>query len=245
MVAAYALDALSPAELRAFEEHLQECPACQSELRELQEVTHVLPLALEPVEPPSDLFSRIRDQIEIERPALMPIPGGREEPRRRAPWTHLEMIVGLAAVLAIAALGAWNIHLQNEINTNNAALAYQKAVNGAIVSGAHVTQVPSTTVAPNAQAALVQPTQARRPAYMIVQGLPKLQSGHTYEVWLIKGKNAPVPAGTFQYTTDGPQVWQLPKTAHGYAITAVTDEPNPTGNMSPKGPQVLAGPITA
>jgi anti-sigma factor RsiW len=243
LVGAYVLDALSPAETRAFREHLEECSQCRAELQQLQEVVGTLPLAVEPVQPPADLFDRIRDTIEHERPALTPIAGGRPTPRRPVPWSYLEIVVGAAAALLIIALGAWNIHLQGQISKDQAALTYQQAVNKAILSGARVSTIPGTSEAPEAAAALVQPAQ-HRPAYLIVQGLPELATDRVYEVWLVKASSAPVPAGVFRYAGPSPQIWQLPKSARGYPVAAVTEEQGPKGSPAPRGPKVLAGAIS-
>ncbi len=243
LVGAYVLDALSPAETRAFQEHLQSCPECRLEVYQLQEAVGALPLAVDQVEPPADLFDRIRDTIENERPALKPITGGRPTPRRPVPWSYLEIAVAAAAAVLIVALGAWNIHLQSQISTNKAALRYQHAVNQAILNGGRVSKVPGTAVAPGATAALVQPAHPG-PGYLIVQGLPNLKANRVYEVWLVKPSRPPVPAGVFGSPGQGLQIWQLSKSAKGFPITAVTEEPGPHGSQAPHGPKVLAGAVS-
>lgn len=242
LVGAYVLDALSPAETRAFQEHVQSCPECQVEVRQLRDAVGALPLAVEIVEPPADLFDRIRDTIENERPALKPIAGGRPTPRRPVPWSYLEIAVAAAAALFIVALGAWNIHLQSQISNDRAALGYTRAVNQAILNGGRVSNVRGTGIAPGATAALVQPAR-RGTAYLIVQDLPALPSNRVYEVWLVKPSSPPVPAGVFHAGGPNPQIWQLSKSAHGYPITAVTEEQGPSGAAAPHGPRVLAGAI--
>jgi anti-sigma-K factor RskA len=244
LVGAYVLDALSPAETRAFQEHLQQCARCQEELRLLHDAAGALPLAVEQVEPPPDLFARIRDTIENERPALKPIAGGRATPRRPMPWSYLEIGVAAAAALLIVALGIWNIRLQGQISNDHAALTYLQTVNNAIVSGGRVSDIAGTGTARGAEAALVQPAQ-HGPAYLVVQGLPSLPADRVYEVWLIKPSAPPVPAGAFTSQGTGTQVWHLPKSAHGYALTAVTEEQGPHGSTVPRGPKVLAGAIRA
>jgi anti-sigma factor RsiW len=239
---AYVLDALSPAETRAFQEHLQDCPSCRVEVQQLRDVVGTLPLAVEEVEPPADLFSRIRDTIETERPALKPITGGRPTPRRPVPWSYLEIaLAGIAAVF-IVALGVWNIHLQSQISNDQSALAYQSAVYRAIQHGGRVAIVPGTGSATSATAAFVQPSSRRHP-YLIVNGLEPPASGRVYEVWLIKPSAQPVPAGVFNAAGPGPQIWQLPRSATGFTVTAVTEESGPHGSPVPRGPKVLAGAI--
>lgn len=242
LVGAYVLDALSPAETRAFQEHLHSCPECQVEVRQLQEAVGTLPLAVDMIEPPADLFARIRDTIEHERPALKPITGGRPTPRRPVPWSYLELAVAAAAAVLIVALGAWNIHLQSQISKDQTALQYQHAISQAILNGGHVSTIPGTAVAPGATAALVQPPHPG-PSYLIVKGLPDLASNRVYEVWLVKPSKSPVPAGVFSSGSTGVQIWQLSKSARGFPVTAVTEEPGPRGSRVPRGPKVLAGAV--
>jgi anti-sigma-K factor RskA len=240
LVGAYVLDALSPAETRAFQEHLQSCSECQIEVRHLQEAVGALPLAVDLIEPPPDLFDRIRDTIEHERPALQPITGGRPEPRRPVPWSYLEIAVAAAAAVLIVALGVWNIHLQSEISKDQTALQYQHAISQAILNGGHVSTISGTADAPGATAAVVQPAHSG-PGYLIVRGLPDLASNRVYEVWLVKPSTSPVPAGVFSSAGTGVQIWQLSKSARGFPLTAVTEEPGPDGSLAPHGPKVLAG----
>lgn len=242
LVGAYVLDALSPAETRAFQEHLQTCAACRVEMQQLRDVVGALPLAVEEVAPPADLFERIRGTIETERPVLKPIAGGRLTPRRPVPWSYLE--IGLAAVAAVVilALGIWNIRLQGQISNDQSSLAYQKALNTAVRRGDQVSIVPGTGATADASAAFVIPHSGAHP-YLIVQGLPAPSSGHVYEVWLVKSSANPVPAGVFTSAGSGTQIWQLPRSAAGFSVTAVTEEAGPHGSPVPRGPRVLAGAI--
>lgn len=246
LVGAYVLEALTPEERDAFEAHLRDCPACQAEVAELRQVVDVLPLAAEPVEPPSDLRGRILQSISAEPDApspLVPIRGGRPFPRRPVGWRFPEVLVAVAAAVLVIGLGLWNVHLQQEINRDRASLAYQQQIKRAIASGAAVSLVPGTSAAPSASAALVQPKQ-QKPAYLIVQGLPSTPSNRVYEVWLIRSTtSAPRPAGVFTYRGNDPQTVQLPTPATSYHLTAVTLEPGPHGTRAPTGDKYLLGTV--
>src|SRR6202000_2684105 len=69
---AYALGDLPPDERAALAAHLEGCPECQAELRELEGVAALLPLAdparieAPAVRPPADLGARIEAQIAAE-----------------------------------------------------------------------------------------------------------------------------------------------------------------------------------
>src|SRR5687768_769168 len=58
LMGAYALDAVSEAERRVFEEHLEGCPDCVQELAELRETTALL-AGEASVEPPAHLRDRV------------------------------------------------------------------------------------------------------------------------------------------------------------------------------------------
>ena len=101
---AYVLDQLPAGERAALEAHLEGCPECRAELRELEGVAALLPLA-DParieqptVRPPADLGARIEAQIAAEAARE-----GRERRRRRFRlWAG--GAVATAAVAAVLAL---------------------------------------------------------------------------------------------------------------------------------------------
>jgi anti-sigma-K factor RskA len=97
---AYALDALSPEEAELFAKHLEQCPACRDEVRELQEVAARMGAA-QVSAPPSARRARVlaaADQQPQLRPNVMPI--GSARPRRWAP-----RLVGAAAAVVLVAGG--------------------------------------------------------------------------------------------------------------------------------------------
>lgn len=244
-VGAYVLDALSDEERLAFERHLAGCEACRAEVADLQRVVDVLPLACDAVEPSPALRDRLMAAIEAEqdeRAPLVAIPGGRTAPRGRMRWRLPEIVGIAAAAILVIGLGLWNVHLQQQINQDRSALAYQQQVAQAIATGAAVSSIPATNKSPGASAAVVQPRN-RRPAYLIVQGLKPAAARHVYEVWFIRGHAKPVPVTVFSPAGSEPQVVPLPMSASGYTLAAVTVEPGRV--QAPTGPMVLAGPLTA
>jgi anti-sigma-K factor RskA len=103
---AYAIDALSPAEAAEFEKHLDDCPACRDEVRELQGAAARLGAGEASVPPPS-LKARVlaaADQQPQLRPKVADLAARRSlrwVPRAAAALAG----VAAAAVLGIAALG--------------------------------------------------------------------------------------------------------------------------------------------
>ena len=98
---AYALGDLPPDERAAMAAHIEGCPECRAELRELEGVAALLPLAdparIEgpPVRPPADLGARIEAQIAAESAKE-----GRVKRRRRLRFGF----GGAVAVAVVAAL---------------------------------------------------------------------------------------------------------------------------------------------
>lgn len=109
-LAAYALDALDPAEARRLEAHLADCPSCAERLRWLQPAIDVLPVTVAQQDPPAELRERLMAAVRADaagaepaRPAAAPaarrpfrIPGFGELALRPA-------LAGLAVVLLLAA----------------------------------------------------------------------------------------------------------------------------------------------
>jgi hypothetical protein len=104
---AYALGDLPPDERAALAAHLEGCEECRAELRSLEGVAALLPLAdparieQPPVRPPADLGARIEAQIAAESARE-----GREKRRRRFRFGFGGAIAAaaVAAVLAFAIL---------------------------------------------------------------------------------------------------------------------------------------------
>jgi anti-sigma-K factor RskA len=65
-LAAYLLGALDPGEAAALEQHLAGCEECRSELEWLRPAAQLLPEAVERVEPPPVLRSRIMGEVESD-----------------------------------------------------------------------------------------------------------------------------------------------------------------------------------
>ncbi|HJZ36575.1 MAG TPA: zf-HC2 domain-containing protein, partial [Solirubrobacterales bacterium] len=103
----YALGDLPPDERAALAAHIEGCPECRAELRELEGVAALLPLAdparieSPPVRPPADLGARIEAQIAAESAKE-----GRVKRRRRLRFGFggAVAVAAVAAVLAIVVL---------------------------------------------------------------------------------------------------------------------------------------------
>jgi anti-sigma-K factor RskA len=94
LTAAYALDALSPEETAAYEQHLGQCERCREELASLSEATTALAFGAVAPAPPARLRASILDAARAERSNVIPL--------RRRPWVARGAMVAAAAVACVA-----------------------------------------------------------------------------------------------------------------------------------------------
>jgi anti-sigma factor RsiW len=136
LTAAYALDALDPADEAAYEEHLARCTSCQEELAMLSGVASALALAAGPADPADALRGRILDAARAERPNVVPL---------RPRWTGPVAVAAAVAACAVVGLVAWNVVLHNRLDQT------QSALRGVPLHGA----AGSVVLGANGRAALV------------------------------------------------------------------------------------------
>jgi len=257
----YVLGALDDAEMAAVREHLATCPESHAEFEELGGVVPYLLESpdIELVEPPAALGDRImaaaaadlaeRTTAErttpapaAERTAPIPFPSA-DERTARAERTRgrpgpLTWIAAIAAVLAIAVLGAWNVRLQGQVNDleqqATAAEQYRTAV----------TAVLDVAAQPGSQTALLAPQAAGGPrgiasvasdgsVQFAMQDLAPTSGNQVYETWAIPPGSNPVPLGSFTVDASGVASFTSKQgpVAPGMAV-AVSREPQ-TGATAP------------
>ncbi len=249
LAAPFVLGALTPDEERAVREHLATCALSHEELAELGSVVAALAESVEIVEPPASLRDRVmaaaaRDletrrsaaPQSIARPMRPPADVATIRPARPA---RLGWALGLAAVLAIAALGAWNLSLRSDLD---AATAYRQ----------HVEQVLTAAARTGSHSAIL--SSKENPAIgglavvasdgsvqVIMRGLAPTSGARVYEAWLIAGLNAPVPIGSFTVGSDGSGYLAAGGAPAAAGVTvALTLEPGP-GASTPTTPIISAG----
>jgi anti-sigma factor RsiW len=199
--AAYALDALDPAEEREFEQHLRTCEHCREDVASFEAAAAALAFGVESPEPPPALRGRILDQVQAERGVVVPFR------RRRVSFGVVSGLAAAAAVVAIG-LGIWAALLSNDLDDSRAALAVlaDPEARSIDLQGAEGRLV----VAPDGDAALV------------VRNLDPAPEGRTYEAWVIEG-TTPRPAGLFD-GSDRRDLVLLDRKVPADAAVAVTIE---------------------
>ena len=207
LTAAYALDALDPAERARYEPHLATCPACQEELASFWEVAAALAHGAGGPAPAPQLRERIRAQARSERTNVVPF-------RRRF---ALPVASGIAAVAAVAALGLglWSSSLARDLDRTRDERDAQ-AQGLAVLADPSARQVGLS----GGNGRLVVSSNGR--AAMVITGLAAAPTGKIYEVWVIEDGVA-LAAGLFNGTGDRTVV-SLERSVPADAVVAVTLE---------------------
>jgi len=226
LVGAYAVDALDDIERAAFERHLAECPACQSEVAGLLEAAAMIGSAVA-AEPPAGLRDRVLADIAtvrplpppVERPTVSSITGGRTRFRRRA------LVAAAAAVIALGA-GAAVVQPWDD-NTS----PQQLTASEQLLASADDAETFTDEVDGGGEVTVVRSSAANQ-AVLVASGLPEPPEGSVYELWLIHEGDM-VPAGLISGGEHELPLKGDPATALGFGITIEADGGSPTGE--PKG----------
>lgn len=259
----YVLGALEEADLIAVREHLATCPESHAEFDHLGGVVPYLidGTDLELVEPPPALRDRIMAaaaaDLATRQGAAAPAASQPPEPapRERAPIAFpppaerearaaartgaIGWAMRIAAVIAIVALGGWNLLLQNDLN---AARRFDQAV-AAVVDTAAQAGSRAVILAPgeNSQASGLAAVKPDGSVVLAIHDLPATTGSQVYETWVIPPGSAPVAVGGFTVDSKGIATFTTrPADAPPGATIAVTREPK-AGNTAPEGPIVSAG----
>lgn len=218
-MAAYAIGGLEPAEEERVFAHIETCDRCRSELARLAPAVAVLAESVEQREPPPGLRARLLDEVAADAaPAAAESPRRRRSPRRRLSLGGmlLRPAAGLAAAaVAIAGVGGYLI-----------------AKDGDAGSAEETFEVSSPM--PAAGGTLVVEGGE---ATMHVHGMPPLEKGGVYQVWVAGGGQV-VPSATFVPHEDGTATAAVPEAVEGADEVMVTAEPR-VGRSSPTLPAVL------
>ena len=258
-LASYALGALDGESRAALEQHLAGCPACRLMLEQDQQIVQQLPRAVNLIDPPPELKTRLMARIaasQAANPARLPLPR----------FGKRMWMASVAAAAAIAFLASWTIYeavrVENVLE-QNAQLSAQvtglekekeaivkdveKQWNAlAFVSSPKVEAVAlaSTAQLPNAKASLFVDTETLQ-MLMMGTGVLPLQEGMVYQLWVRRGDGSVISLGTFRSYSGGYVNWSFtsPYAVAAHESLSVTMEPR-GGSRWPTSPVVLASATT-
>jgi anti-sigma-K factor RskA len=208
----YALEALTEEEKEQVESYLAEHPEARLQLQDLQSGASALPYSVAPVEPPQQvkeaLMRRVASDVQArERSSARVQRGVRFENIFRV------LSLGAAAIAVIWAfvLNAQVARLQEQITSLNDQVAAQAQSLDDLVknlpqnteSDVITVSLKSTGDQPRPLGQLIANPNDKS-AVVVISGLPPLEPGKTYQVWLIG--DAPVSAGFLTVDENGQSV---------------------------------------
>ena len=215
----YALDTLTDEERELVEQYLEEHPDARQQVEEMGKAASALPYGVSPVEPSQrakeSLLARVNADAATRVPSIVQAP--REPARRVNPFENLFRTLSLtAAAVAIIWAIFLNIQvarLQNQVSSLNERLEAQSESIDQIIANLPQTSqenvitvsLKGTEAEPQAQGQLIADPDSQA-AVLVISGLPRLEPGKTYQVWLIDG-GAPVSAGLLSVDENGQGVF--------------------------------------
>jgi anti-sigma factor RsiW len=260
LAAGFVLGALEPAEMETVRAHLAACPEPHPEFAELGAVIPALLASVEPVEPRAALRDRVMAaaradttravDIVAAASARAPEPARLEERTRRLTFDRVFGFrqpvwagLGVAAVVAIAVLGASNLQLRSE---RDQLATYERTVADVMAA---VTK-PDTQLAvladspggpqANGLAAVSSTGEIR----LAINGLTPTAGSQVYEAWYIPNGGAPLPIDGFTVGSTGTGTvstsWTPPSGSSLGGVVAITLEPG-AGATTPTLPIVASG----
>lgn len=258
----YVLGALSTAEADGVEEHLATCDECTARVAQSWEAAQLLRRAVGQREPDlgvrAGLLDAIaREQEEEPEEKIKVLPPRLTWGTQRRPWRELHFPWRSARWAAAAAvvplivsgwLASQVVALQAQVAAAERAREQvlhtgrqaTEVLGKAVEGGGRMVALMGTEMAPTATGTLYY-KPGDREAVLTVSGLPRLNPGEVYQLWLVAGSDS-MNGGTFSSEPDGtgmlvlrtPMPWT---SVQGFRITS---EPH-GGNTTPSDKRYLWG----
>ena len=240
LAGAYALGALSDSERAEFEAYLETSEEARAELASLTDTAVLLGLASAPVQPPASVKDSLMARIAVT-PQLAPLEADADAP---APVISLESARAIRAagdstaegrakrrwytrpatyLTAVAAAAAIVLGGTAVVAINNNSQTSAVSSDFTTISAASDSQRASEGVDGGGKATLVWSNKLGRSA-IVLDGMPALAEGKTYELWYISGSIA-TPAGTFVPSGSSKEVQILKGTMSAGDTVGITVEP--------------------
>lgn len=232
LLSAHALGALDRAEAQAVEAHLDRCSECRALLAEYRDVADGLLVALPPQSPPPRVRARLiaglaPGQTESRSPV-----------RPSWPWARAAAALTLAALLL---LNLWTAARIRGLMLQQATLREQLRQSQTALALVAYPESRTLPVSGEQVAGSLVLNHKLNTGVLLAWGLAPLDTGQTYQAWLIQpdgrrvsaGVFRPEPGANFASVVISPQAPLL-----DYSGLGVTIEPD-GGSPAPTGPRVL------
>jgi anti-sigma-K factor RskA len=229
LLPAYALGCLDEVEALRVSEHTARCAACRAELQPYLTVADQLALATPDALPPARVKQQLMRRIERPTAARSTEPGASWWQQLAGLFLRSAPAWALASLILIVALAAGNIWLWQQVNRTGGANAA-----GLI----RVVAMIPTDAAPQATGKLLISMDGEY-GTLVVDGLPPLDAGHQYQLWLIRD-GQPTSGGVLTVNAHGYGVLEIsaPEPLAHYRSFGITVEPA-GGSTVPTGEKVL------
>jgi hypothetical protein len=216
LIAAYALGAVPPEEIRVIRAHILSCEECMAEADGYVDATGALALAVDPVELPAGFEERVLAVVREDRRAPV-------AERRRRRWSRGPVLAAAAMAVALfAVLTAGLLDARSDLSQHDEVLAALLHGGGIEVEG-------------SGAAGRMVPTPEG--GVFAVVGLPNAPEEHIYQLWLIED-GEPESAGTFD-VREGFSILETDLSPEGADAVAVTLEPG-DGSIQPTTDPILS-----
>jgi anti-sigma-K factor RskA len=191
---------------------------------------------------PTEAIAPTQPEVRAEATAPsapIPFPSAEERTARSARAGSRTWALRIAAVLAIAVLGGWNVLLQNQLGQSQ---TYERSVAQVLdVAGQPGSVTAVLTAKGPSRAAGLAAVASDGTVSMAIRDLAPTTGTQVYEAWVIGPDKVPVALGGFTVGNDGvAHVQMIGVTAVAGNTLALTLEPVP-GATAPGGPVVSAG----
>jgi hypothetical protein len=164
-------------------------------------------------------------------------PTADERAERRGRTSTAGWLLRIAAVLVVAALGSWNLLLQNQLS---AAQAYEQNV-AAVLDAAAEPGALTAVLASEGTGSGLASLQEDGDLAIAMRNLAPTTGTSVYEAWVIGADGVPVPVGNFRVGDSGIGFLEAGGLPAAEGITlALTLEPGP-GATTPTMPIISAG----
>jgi anti-sigma-K factor RskA len=224
---ALALGSLDSDEAVRVKEHLSSCLICRRELAAYENVAAQLAYAIPPVELSPDLRDQLMERLHTPRPQPRPV----QKVPVRSWWERLLPAWGVASLVLILALAAFNLLLWQRFN---------KMDFFTTPGGLRAVPLLPTEAASRATGFVLVSVDGEDGA-LIVDGLPPLAESQEYQLWLLRDgeKISGALFSTDENNYGGTRI-RAPRSLLEYSGAEITVEPA-GGSSQPTGVQVLSG----
>ncbi|WP_022878968.1 anti-sigma factor [Microbacterium sp. B19] len=247
LAAGHALNALSDADERAYQEALAGNPHWSSHVQDAADAVAAISDTIAPVEPPASirasLLARISElpQIPAEPeldssdaedyaaagPAPVEVEHASESETVGSGWGLRRWFTLAASLVAVLVLGFGAVTISQQLTRPASVVALEQ------ITSAPDAQSASTTM-PDGGVVTAHWSASTGQSVLVTDGMPALPTDRTYELWFVRD-DTPIAAGIFSTDATGKATAVLQGQFHSGDVIAVTVEPaggSPDGTPS-------------